>query len=83
MAHRIAWRHGAQKQLRALELEMQQRISIVLERFADEEVRMLRLTGAFAGRFKLRVGDYRVIVVRDAAGDFIVMSVGHRRDVYR
>lgn len=40
------------------------------------------LSGAFAGLFRIRVGDYRVIYARTAVG-YLVLRVGHRRDVYR
>jgi mRNA interferase RelE/StbE len=42
------------------------------------------LTGQFAGLFKFRVGDYRVIyeIVRDRRV-IVVHCIGHRRDIYR
>lgn len=40
------------------------------------------LTGEFAGLFRLRVGDYRVIYVRIVTG-YLVLRIGHRGDVYR
>ncbi len=40
------------------------------------------LTGEFAGLYRLRVGDYRVVYARTAAG-YLVLRIGHRGDVYR
>ncbi len=40
------------------------------------------LAGEFAGLFRLRVGDYRVIYARMADG-YLVLRIGHRGDVYR
>ena len=40
------------------------------------------LGGEFAGLYKLRVGDYRVIYAKTAAG-YLVLRIGHRGDVYR
>jgi mRNA interferase RelE/StbE len=40
------------------------------------------LAGEFAGLFRLRVGDYRVIYARTTAG-YLVLRIGHRGDVYR
>jgi len=40
------------------------------------------LSGEFAGLYRLRVGDYRVIYARTDAG-YLVLRIGHRRDVYR
>jgi mRNA interferase RelE/StbE len=40
------------------------------------------LAGEFAGLFRLRVGDYRVIYARTSVG-FLVLRIAHRGDVYR
>jgi mRNA interferase RelE/StbE len=40
------------------------------------------LTGEFAGLFRLRVGDYRVIYARTTDG-YLVLRIGHRKEVYR
>ena len=41
-----------------------------------------RLTGS--NRFRLRVGDYRIIYTFDAAAGIIhLLAVGHRRQIYR
>ncbi|HMC28217.1 MAG TPA: type II toxin-antitoxin system RelE/ParE family toxin [Verrucomicrobiae bacterium] len=41
-----------------------------------------RLTGS--SRFRLRVGDYRVIYTFDASRNIIhLLAVGHRREIYR
>jgi mRNA interferase RelE/StbE len=40
-----------------------------------------RLTGEFAGLYRLRVKDYRVIYARTTEG-YLVLRIGHRRDVY-
>jgi mRNA interferase RelE/StbE len=40
------------------------------------------LAGEFAGLYRLRVGDYRVIYARSLKG-YLVLRIGHRGDVYR
>lgn len=40
------------------------------------------LTGEFAGLYRLRVGDYRVIYTRTSDG-YLVLRIAHRRDIYR
>ena len=40
------------------------------------------LSGEFAGLFRLRVGDNRVIYSRTGDG-YLVLRIGHRREVYR
>lgn len=39
------------------------------------------LSGEFAGLFRLRVGDYRVIYALTDEG-YLVLRIGHRREVY-
>lgn len=47
-------------------------------------IRFETLTGDFAGLYKLRVGDYRVIYEVLWDGETIVIhNVGHRREIYR
>ena len=42
------------------------------------------LAGPFAGRWKYRVGDYRIIAsIDDSAVTIIVIRIGNRREVYR
>jgi mRNA interferase RelE/StbE len=40
------------------------------------------LAGEFAGLYRPRVGDHRVIYARTAGG-YLVLRIGHRGDVYR
>jgi len=40
------------------------------------------LSGEFAGLYRLRVGDYRVIYARTTEG-YLVLRIAHRREVYR
>ena len=40
------------------------------------------LVGEFAGLFRIRVGDYRVIYARTESG-YLVLRIGHRSEVYR
>ncbi len=59
------------------------RILKKIERTLAEEGRSGEpLAGEFAGLFRLRVGDYRVIYARMADG-YLVLRIGHRGDVYR
>ena len=49
-----------------------------------DAIRPEALSGDFAGLFKLRVGDYRVIYeVLHEEQTVVVHLIGHRRDVYR
>ena len=48
----------------------------------EREIEGEPLTGEFAGLYRLRVGDYRVIYARTEKG-YLVLRIGHRREVYR
>jgi len=43
--------------------------------------RGIPLRGEFAGLFKLRIGDYRVIYAKTPDG-VLVLRIGHRKHVY-
>ena len=47
------------------------------------ERRLRRLTGRHAGKFRLRIGDYRALYWLDRVNRRVVVeSIGHRSDVY-
>ncbi|MGH8370663.1 MAG: type II toxin-antitoxin system RelE family toxin [Gammaproteobacteria bacterium] len=89
MAWKIELTEVARKQLRKLDKPVAVRILNFLEqRIAVlENPRTLGdpLRGPELGRYwKYRVGDYRVITsIHDESITILVISVGHRRDVYR
>ncbi len=42
------------------------------------------MMGAYAGHWRYRVGDYRVIArIEDGLMVIVVVALGHRREVYR
>ena len=64
---------------RAVALRVLKKIEKAL---ADEGRSGEPLAGEFAGLFRLRVGDYRVIYARTEAG-YLVLRIGHRSEVDR
>ncbi|MBL7160718.1 MAG: type II toxin-antitoxin system RelE/ParE family toxin [Candidatus Aenigmarchaeota archaeon] len=74
---------SAKKQLQSLDKHIQKRIISVLERIRFRPERFVRkLVGDPA--YRLRVGDYRVIM--DIEKDrllIIVLKVGHRKRIYK
>lgn len=74
--------------MRRLDAQTRQRIRDYLEgRVADlDNPRDLGapLTGPLSGRWRYRVGDYRIICeIDDGRLRVLVLTIGHRRDVYR
>ena len=89
MAWRIELHPQAEKELSKLDPEVARKIV----RFLRERVAPLEdprsvgeaLKGPELGRFwKYRVGDYRLIChIQDQRITILVVTIGHRRDVYR
>lgn len=71
------------KQLEKLEKSIQERIIKVLERIRIRpEVHVTKLVGD-AG-YKLRVGDYRVILdIDENKLSILVIKIGHRKNIYK
>lgn len=88
MAHwGVEFTPRAEKTLSRLDRTVQKRVVGKLYQIqgADDPRDLLKpLTGPFAGMFRLRVGDYRVIIdVQDERCVILALDVGHRSTVYR
>ena len=80
--YEITFSDKAKRQFLKLEKIIQERIGAVLERIKIRpETHFQRLVGS--DTYKLRVGDYRIIVDIDQ-GDLIVLvlEIGHRKNIY-
>jgi mRNA interferase RelE/StbE len=83
LAARIDYKASVARDLRTLDRAEAIRVVNRLERVLTAEGRRGQaLSGAFAGLFKPRIGDFRVIYARTDEG-YLVLRIGHRRDVYR
>jgi mRNA interferase RelE/StbE len=74
------------RQLAALPLRLRRRIIGRIEALGEQPhpPGAEALAGGLRGRFRLRVGDYRVLYgVRDEESTIVVFSVGHRSRIYR
>jgi mRNA interferase RelE/StbE len=83
MTYEIIFSDKALKQLKKLERDVQERIIAALERIRIRpEKYVTKLVGDRA--YKLRVGDYRVLMDIDKNKMMIlVLKVGHRKNIYR
>ena len=82
MVYEIVFSETAEKQLKKLEKNIQERIVSVLERIRlRPELYTIKLVGDLG--YKLRIGDYRVILDIDKNNLVIlVIKVGHRKNIY-
>lgn len=84
MSHTVILVKSAQKQFRALPQETQARVSPALLALEHNPrpAAVKKLKGRDAWR--IRVGDYRVIYdVHDRVLQVLVITIGHRREMYR
>ncbi|SJM61036.1 type II toxin-antitoxin system RelE/ParE family toxin [Gulosibacter sp. 10] len=85
MQYEIRYARSALKTLRRLDREPARRILRAIDALSQDPRPQdcQRLKGG-AGEMRIRVGDHRVIYeVIDAEVVILVLSVGHRREVYR
>ena len=83
MAVKIEYKASVSADLKKLDRTTALRVLQKIEKaLIAGSVSGIALKGEFAGMYKIRVGDYRVIYVRTDEG-FLVLRIGHRRDVYR
>ncbi len=75
----------AEKQLKKLPREDQERVVAAVLRLADEpRPRGSRKLAGYDDIFRIRVGTYRVLYsVSSGRLVIIILKIGHRRDVYR
>jgi mRNA interferase RelE/StbE len=77
----------ALKDLRKLGRSSAARITAALDKLALQQNprdRGKALAGEWAGHWRYRIGDYRVIArIEDGRMVIVVVALGHRREVYR
>ncbi|ALR22824.1 MULTISPECIES: type II toxin-antitoxin system RelE family toxin [Sphingobium] len=88
MAWQIELSSNAEKSLSKLDRQTAKRIMTFLrERVAssdDPRASGKPLTGPLAGRWRYRVGDYRIVCeIEDGRLVVLVLTVGHRSGIYR
>ena len=83
--YRVVVERAAEKDLRRLPLDVRFRVANALRSLANDPrpVRSRKLAGT-KHDWRIRVGDYRVIYeIHDHVLQIIVITVGHRREIYR
>ena len=88
MAWKVSFTKNALKQLSKLDREIARLIVGFLEEkiagSSDARRYGHALAGDLKGRWRYRIGDYRVLCeLRDSELLVIVISVGHRKEIYR
>jgi len=80
----VRWEPSALAALRSLPREIARRIGRSVDRYAASGHGDVRKLVGGHGRYRLRVGDYRVIFTfEDGQLVIVVLDVKHRRETYR
>ena len=87
MKYAFRWRERAVRQLKAIPQTAALTILRAMTPLGDDPRRPdanLRKLAGYQDRYRLRVGDYRVIYdVTGAQLVILIVGVGHRREIYR
>jgi|DewCreStandDraft_5_1066085.scaffolds.fasta_scaffold08681_8 mRNA interferase RelE/StbE len=85
MAYKIEWDIRAYRELKEINNKDAVRIlNAVNKLYKQPYVSGEPLEGKFKGKYRMRVGDYRVIYwVKEDEKTVYIISVGHRKDIYR
>lgn len=86
MAWTIEFERAARRSFDKLPDTVAIRIATTLRKVAATEnprVRGIAMAGEWAGHWRYRIGDYRVIArIEDGRMVIVVVTLGHRREVY-
>ncbi|TYQ25980.1 type II toxin-antitoxin system RelE/ParE family toxin [Pseudanabaena sp. UWO311] len=85
MSYEVQILPKAARQIKALSLEIRQDITLTIQSLANEPrpIGVKKLSGE-KDIYRVRVGNYRVLYqIIDKVLVVVVVSVGHRREVYR
>lgn len=85
MTYRVEFTSSAGRDFSKLNRAMQQRITAKVNGLADHpRPRGTEKLEGRENRYRIRVGDYRVIYeIQDDVLVVLIVRIGHRRDVYR
>jgi mRNA interferase RelE/StbE len=86
LSFKVIWHQDALESLKRIEKPHRQKIfDKVGEYLAKDPVKLGKaLTGNYAGIYRYRYGDYRILYVLDlGAQTMTILETGHRREIYR
>lgn len=86
MSYKVTWHEDALEDLRGLDRSRTREIVEKVDEYLSKDPLALGIPmkGIFRGMHRYRCGDYRIIYTLDRKKELlIVLTVGHRKDVYR
>lgn len=83
MTYRILYTEEAARRIGKLDKAVRDRVGKAIGRLSENPELGKRLTGLLSDRWSYRVGDWRILYkVRKSEVVVLVLTVGHRREVY-
>lgn len=83
MTHRVLYTEEAARRIDKLDKTVKDRVGKAISRLSENPELGKRLTGLLSDRWSYRVGDWRILYkIRRKELVILVLTVGHRRDVY-
>jgi mRNA interferase RelE/StbE len=84
MTYRVLYTQEAARRISELDGVIKERIRKAIIRISEHPELGKRLTGILSDRWSYRVGDWRILYkLRKSELVILILSVGHRREVYR
>jgi mRNA interferase RelE/StbE len=85
VSYQVVLAPAAVRQLRKLDPAARRRLQAAIELLADNpRPPAAKRLVSFAGEWRVRVGDYRIVYdIDDGTLTVLVLTAGHRRDIYR
>ena len=81
MGARVEYKASVQQDLRKLDRGVARRaLNKIEQALVAGQPAGVALAGEFAGLYRLRVGDWRIIYARTPDG-YLVLRIGHRREI--
>lgn len=83
MTYRVLYTQEAASRIGKLDASVKERIRKAITRLSEHPELGKHLTGLLSDRWSYRVGDWRILYkIRKSELIILVLTVGHRRDVY-
>ena len=83
MTYRVLYTQEAASRIGKLDASVKERVRKAIARLSEHPELGKHLTGLLSDRWSYRVGDWRILYkIRKLELLILVLSVGHRRDVY-
>jgi len=84
MTYQLTFTKEFSRQFKKLDRSVQERVRKGVDVLAQDPTAGKRLTGLLSDRWSYRVGDYRILYkIHHDRLLVLVLTVGHRREIYR